>query len=253
MTTREIRIVADAQALFRAAASEFARLAQTATRETGTFRVALAGGSTPKGLYDLLGDDAALREAIPWHSTHLYWGDERTVPPDHRDSNYRMAAAALLSRVPIPDANIHRMRGEMADADAAARCYEDELQSSFKLAPGQLPRFDLVLLGLGYDAHTASLFPHTAALDEQQRLAVANRVHILRTTRITLTAPVLRGAASVVFMVSGADKAQALRTVLEGRYAPAEAPAQLIMPDRGHLVWLVDRQAAGMLRNVPGD
>jgi 6-phosphogluconolactonase len=246
-----MRIVPDAEALFRAAAEEFGRQADTATRTRGKFCVALAGGSTPKGLYALLASAATLRDTIPWRTTHVFWGDERTVPPDHVDSNYAMAAAALLSRVPIPSANIHRIRAEAADPQQAAQSYEDELRTYFNLAPDQFPRFDLVLLGLGYDAHTASLFPHTAALDERQRLAVANRVDILRTTRITLTVPALNNANCVMFLVSGADKAQALKTVLEGPYASHHAPAQLIRPTQGHLIWMADRQAASLLRSMP--
>jgi len=247
----DLRIAAADDALYRAAADEFARLAQQASEAKGWFSVALAGGSTPKGLYALLANDVSLRGAIAWEQMHVFWGDERPVPPDHVDSNYRMAAAALLSKVPIPPQNVHRIHGEEPDPQAAARAYERDLRRFFAVPRGAFPRFDLVLLGLGSDAHTASLFPGTAALDERERLTVANRVDKLDTTRITLTVPVLNNARRVVFLVSGADKAAALKTVVEGPYAPNDAPAQLINPNAGHVIWMVDRAAAQLLRRAP--
>ena len=248
-----MRIAADAEALYRSAADEFVRLAVQASQADGRFCVALAGGSTPKGLYALLASDASLRDAVPWEQTHVFWGDERPVPPDHADSNYRMAAAALLSKVPIPPQNVHRIRAEEADPHAAAWAYEQELRSFFALPDGAFPRFDLVLLGLGGDAHTASLFPGTAALDECDRLAVANRVDKLDTTRITLTVPVFNNARCVVFLVSGADKASALKAVIEGFDTPHDVPAQLIQLRDGKIVWLVDQGAARMLERASGD
>ena len=249
-----MRIAASAEALFRAAADEFVRLAVQASQADGRFCVALAGGSTPTGLYALLADDASLRDAVPWEQTHVFWGDERAVPPDHADSNYGMAAAALLSRVPISAQNVHRIHGEEADPHAAAWAYEQELRSFFALPDdGAFPRFDLVLLGLGVDAHTASLFPGTAALEERNRLAVANRVDKLDATRITLTVPVFNNARCAVFLVSGADKASAVKAAIEGPDAPDEVPAQLIQLRAGKIVWLVDQGAARMLQRAGGD
>jgi 6-phosphogluconolactonase len=249
----DLRILASAEGLYRAAADEFVHLAVQASQTTGRFCVALAGGSTPKGLYALLANDASLRDAIPWQQTHVFWGDERPVPPDHVDSNYRTAASALLSKVPIAPRNVHRIHGEEADPQVAARTYEQELRSFFVLPGGAFPRFDLVLLGLGSDAHTASLFPGSAALQEADRLAVANRVDKLNTTRITLTVPVFNNARCVVFLVSGANKASALKAVIEGPDAPHDVPAQLIQTRAGKIIWLVDQGAARMLQRASGD
>jgi 6-phosphogluconolactonase len=243
--TPEIQVVDDAEALAEAASAEFARRASAAQ---DLFTVALAGGSTPRGLYSRLAGDETLRHSLPWDRMHFFWGDERHVPPDHVESNYRMAQEAMLSRLPVPLANVHRIRGEVADADLAALDYEDVLRGFFQLRSGALPRFDLVLLGLGADGHTASLFPATAALDERLRIAVSNRVDKLHAERITLTVPVFNRAACVVFLVSGDDKAEALRAVIEGPRDPQRLPAQLIAPDQGRLKWIVDRRAARLLQ-----
>ncbi len=245
---REVRIAEDAAALFRAAADEFVRQARAATETSGTFTVALAGGSTPQGLYELLGRDRACRDAVPWDRTHIFWGDDRHVPPDHKDSNYRMARVALLSRVPLPDANIHRIETERLDAATAADEYERVLRAFFRLPPGGWPRFDLVLLGMGADGHTASLFPGSDALRESRRLVTAPYVKSFGVHRITLTPPVLNNAACVVFLVSGAGKAATLRSVLDGSAEPDAMPARLIRPTGGRLLWLVDRAAAGSLQ-----
>ncbi|EAR20716.1 6-phosphogluconolactonase [Nitrococcus mobilis] len=239
----EICIVESPQALARAAAHEFANRAATAVQQKGVFSVALAGGHTPKALYSLLADDAELQQKIPWRDSHFFWGDERSVPPDHPDSNFCMAQTALLSRVPVPAANLHRIKGELAPQQAAT-AYEQNLAEFFHLQPDALPRFDLVLLGLGADGHTASLFPGTRALHEQKRMAVANWVDKLGTGRITLTAPVFNNAVCVIFLVSGSDKARARKAVLEGRYDPERLPAQLIRPRAGELKWILDAAAA---------
>jgi 6-phosphogluconolactonase len=175
---------------------------------------------------------------------HFFWGDERHVPPEHADSNFRMANEALLSGAPVPAANVHRMHGEAANAADAAREYEDELHEAFGLKAGEVPRFDLILLGLGPEGHTASLFPGTHALTENQRLVVSNWIGKLFADRITLTPPVLNNAACVMFIVSGPDKATALKGILEGPYEPDQLPAQLVNPTNGRLVWLLDRVAA---------
>jgi len=200
------------------------RIATQSTAAHGRFSVALAGGSTPKSLYPLLATDPGLRSRLPTECMHFYWGDERHVPPDHADSNYRMASEAMLSKLPLAPGQVHRIHGEHPDAARAADEYERELCANFALAPGVYPRFDLVLLGIGPDAHTASLFPHTPAPQETARSVVANRVAALGTDRITLTIPAINNAANIVFLVSGADKAVALREILEGPRDPRKLP-----------------------------
>jgi 6-phosphogluconolactonase len=247
-TNPEIQIVADADALYQAAAAEFVRQVRAAAETKGACTVALSGGSTPKGLYGLLADDPTWRGQVPWDNMHVFWGDERHVPPDHPDSNYRMAHEALLSKVPIPPAHVHRIKSEHPDARQAADDYEQELRAFFHISTGQLPRFDLIFLGLGPEGHTASLFPGTKALHETRRLVVSTWVGKFFTERITLTPPVLSHAAGVIFLVSGDDKALALKAVLEGNYEPEQLPAQLIRPAQGRVLWLVDRAAASLLQ-----
>ena len=191
--------------------------------------------------------EATLRTAVPWGQTQVFWGDERHVPPGHADSNYRMANEAMLSRAPIPSTKVHRIKSELPNASHAANEYEQTLRNCFHLASGQLPRFDLVLLGMGPDGHTASLFPGTAALQERRRLVVANWVEKFASYRITLTLPVLNNAACVIFLVSGEEKAQTLLAVLAEEAPSAPLPARLIRPTQGRLIWLVDRAAARLL------
>jgi 6-phosphogluconolactonase len=199
----------------------------------------LAGGSTPKATYGILARDYA--ERIDWSRVHVFFGDERNVPPDHEDANYRMAREALLDHVPI--GGVHRMRGELPPDEAAA-AYEVELREFF--GAEKLPRFDLILLGIGGDGHTASLFPETPALEVHDRWVVANPVPKLDTTRITLTVPVINAARSVVFLAAGEDKAEALKEILEGDADPREYPAKLVQP-LGGPEWMLDRAAAGSL------
>jgi 6-phosphogluconolactonase len=247
---REVRIVESAAALFEAAAEEFAERARAAAGAGGRFRVALAGGSTPRGLYSLLAsEDAPFRDRVPWEKVQVFWGDERAVPPDHRDSNYKMAWDTLLSRVPVPPANIHRIRAELPDARAAADAYESELKSFFNLAQGDAPAFDLILLGMGPDGHTASLFPKTDAVRETTRLVAAPWVEAQRSHRITLTPRAINPAARVLFLVSGEDKAKTLQEVVEGEERPDLLPAQAIRPREGALLFLADRAAAALLRS----
>ena len=241
----ELRRLATPQDLFHAAAEEVIGSTTEAVAKRGRFTIALSGGSTPKGLYTLIAANAS--STLPWDRMFFFWGDERHVPPDDPDSNYRMVRETLLSKVAIPPANIFPIPAENPDASAAAEAYEQTLRKFFALAPGEFPRFDLILLGLGPDGHAASLFPETAALQETSRLVVANWVERLQTSRITLTLPVLNAARSVAFLVSGTDKAAALHEVLEGN-APAEKyPSKLVQPVGGRLIWFVDRAAASQL------
>jgi len=256
MVKCDIRILADAGELSRAAAEEFVRQAEEAVRTRGLFTVALSGGSTPKAMYRLLANEgeASFRGRVPWEKIHFFWGDERHVPPDHPDGNYRTAHEAMLSRVPIPPENLHRIKAEDSDARNAAADYDQELRTFFfprRMTVEALPRFDLVLLGLGPDGHTASLFPGTDAIHDQTRFVAAPWVEKFHAYRITLTSPVLNNAACIMFLISGEAKAEALRTVLEGAYQPDRFPAQLIRPTLGRLLWLVDRAAARLLR-LPG-
>lgn len=243
----EIRILQQPEELVQAAAELFVGAARRAVADRGRFCVALAGGSTPRALYRLLAEERAWREAMPWEKSHFFWSDERHVPPSHEDSNFRVAMEAMLSNVLVPAANLHRIEGERERAEEAARLYERKLRESFGLAPGQFPCFDLALLGIGSDGHTASLFPGTPALDERDCLVVSNRVEKLRTERITFTVPTLNNAAHVVFLVKGEDKAAALAAVFEGPYEPAKFPAQLIRPVHGRLTVLADEAAAAGL------
>jgi 6-phosphogluconolactonase len=243
----EIRVVEDAQEVARAAATEFIARAHEAVAARGFFSVALSGGKTPRLLYDTLARETAAGASIPWKGTHLFWGDERHVPPEHPDSNYRMVRESLLDRIGLPAGQVHRIPTGVGSAvDAAAR-YESELRSFFAPAPGDVPRFDLVLLGLGGDGHTASLFPGSAAVRESQRWVTAERVASLGSDRITLTLPVINHAARVIFLVTGDDKAEPLHSVLHGQEPVDRLPARGVRPLNGTLLWLVDRSAARLL------
>jgi 6-phosphogluconolactonase len=236
----EIKIVADATELSRIGAAEFDHVARNAVQARDRFTVSLSGGSTPRALYSRLAQAAP---NLPWDKIYFFWGDERHVPPDDQDSNYRMVRETLLSQAPIPPEHVFRMYAENPDAARVAEEYERTVREFFGLKPGELPRFDLVLLGLGPDGHTASLFPGSAALREGSRLVVANWVEKFRHYRLTFTAPVINNAAEVMFLVSGAEKAAALRAVLYSNASAEEFPAKLIQPRNGQLIWLVDRAA----------
>lgn len=232
----------DKQALAEAAARDFVVRAAAAIEERGRFTVALAGGSTPKAAYELLARDHT--DEVDWANVHVFYGDERSVPPEHEDSNYRMSKETLLDHVQV--ASIHRMQGELSP-EQAAKAYEEELREFF--GDEDPPVMDLIMLGIGGDGHTASLFPGTPALDEMDRWAVENPVEKLETVRLTLTAPVLNAARAVNFLVAGEDKAEALREILEGRGDPHTYPAKLVRPQGGAL-WMVDREAAGSLKDT---
>jgi 6-phosphogluconolactonase len=240
---REIRIYPDEQQSMRAAADEIAAIAAEAVSSRGRFSIALSGGSTPKSLYALLAT-SGYATRFQWSQVHVFWGDERCVPPDHADSSYRMARETLLDYVPIPKENIHRIHGE-DDPAKAALDYEGMLRDFFAIE--DKPRFDLILLGMGDDGHTASLFPGTAALHEHTRWVVENYVEAKRLWRITLSPFAINSASCVTFLVIGENKAERLREVFQGKYQPDRLPAQLVNPDNGHLLWLVDSAAAALL------
>ncbi|HEU0026280.1 MAG TPA: 6-phosphogluconolactonase [Ktedonobacterales bacterium] len=246
-TNRTVRVLPDAQAAAHAAAELFVARATDAQAQRGVFHVALSGGSTPRLFHQMLAA-SPLREQVDWSRIQFFWGDERCVPPDHPDSNYRMARATLLDAVPVPPDHIHRMRGEDNPA-AAAQAYEDELRTVFAVAPGEAPRFDLIYTGMGPDGHTLSLFPHTAALSATDRLVVANHVPQLNSNRITFTSALANRAALVAFVITGADKATALAQVLEGPRDPERYPSQLIAPS-GELLYLLDQYAAAQLTHT---
>src|SRR6185369_13049778 len=234
-----MQIYADAKELARGAAEEFVARGVEAVAQRGLFMVALSGGSTPKMLYELLANPGEpFRERIPWGETHFFWSDERHVPPDHVDSNYHMANEAMLAHVPVPAGNIHRIHGENPDATESGGEYERDL---IEITGDALPRLDLILLGLGPDGHTASIFPGSEVLHETQHLVGAPWVEKMNTYRITMTLPLLNNAATVLFLVSGAEKAEIVRAVLEG---PKQYPAQYVNPTNGELLWLLDKDAA---------
>jgi len=238
-----VSVFDDAESLARAAAERFAELARESVAERGLFTVALSGGSTPRRIYELLAGEG-LRGSVDWRGVHVFFGDERMVPPDSAESNYRMASEALLSKVEIPPENVHRIEG-VGDAAANASAYESEMRVLF--GDAGWPRLDLVLLGMGDDGHTASLFPGTAALNEQSLWVAPNWVEKLGAWRVTLTAPVINAARHVIFLITGAGKAERLREVLKGERDPARLPSQLIRPSDGTLEWFVDRAAASKL------
>jgi len=242
-STRAIEVLATAADLFHAAAEEFIRAARTAIGACGRFTVALAGGSTPKGLYSLLATNYA---NFAWNRVFLFFGDERHVPPTDPESNYRMANESFITKIAIPAENVFRVPAENSDASAAALDYENQLRRFFELKPGEFPRFDLILLGMGPDGHTASLFPDSPALDEKTCLVIANWVAKFNSNRITFTFPVLNRAAEVMFLASGADKADMVRQVLEAKNAPL-LPSQRVQPTDGQLLWMLDEAAAAKL------
>lgn len=238
----DIQIYPDHPALIRAAVDHIIHHANTAISAKGRFTFALSGGATPKPVYEQL---AAEKDRIDWTKVHLYWSDERTVPPNHPDSNYHMAHQTLLRHIEHECGNIHRIRGELDPAQAALE-YEAKLRVDF---PGEaFPRFDLLLIGMGDDGHTASLFPHTTALNETEHGVVANYVEKLQTWRITFTAPLINAGHQVTFLISGDKKATPVYEVLQGAANPQEYPSQLIHPTDGQLTYLLDTDAAKLLK-----
>jgi 6-phosphogluconolactonase len=241
------RVLPTPAATARAAAQLFSDVASKAAAARGIARIAISGGTTPKSMFQLLADPAeAFLKMVPWDRIELYWVDERCVPPDNAESNYRMTKEALLSKVPLPAERVHRMEGEL-DPEVAAARYESVIRNTFKLEGAQTPTFDLVLLGMGDDGHTASLFPHTQALNEMSHIVVPNHVPQKDTWRITLTWPVIGQGRDVAFLIEGAGKAQVLHDVFLGPYQPETYPSQIIRPASGRLLLLLDRAAAAKL------
>ncbi len=250
MSTPTIKQFADAEQVSRAAAEAFIGFAREAATKDGRFTVALSGGSTPRRLYEFLAE-SPFNTQVTWETLEFFWGDERAVPPGHADSNYRMANDVLIRKLAIADSRIHRMPAEREDLEHAAWDYQVEIARAFGVDPdGEPPQFDLVLLGMGTDGHTASLFPYTEAIREETRWVVSSYVPKLDSYRLTLTARILNNAAHVMFLVAGADKATPLEEVLEGPFDPERLPSQLIQPRLGDVTWLVDNSAATQLQRV---
>jgi 6-phosphogluconolactonase len=243
-----IRVLDTAEEVACAAARAFVDLAADATAARGRFTVALAGGATPEVMYRRLADDAALRDAVPWPQVHVFWGDERHVPPTDGASNFRMADAALLQRVPIPNHQVHRVHAEGSDAAAVARQYEATIREEFDVPARGWPEFDLILLGMGADGHTASLFPDTPVLRDASRLVGAPFVDKLGAFRITIMPGVILRARSVVVLVTGSAKAETLHAVLDGPRLPNRYPIQMLFDAEGAVTWLVDTEAAARVR-----
>lgn len=242
----------DSAALARRTAQHFVEVAEQAATTRGRARIAISGGSTPKAAFQLLADPGQpWLKRMPWDKLELFWVDERTVPPDHPDSNYRMTREAMLDHVPLRPEQVHRMEGELEPEVAAAR-YESLLRNTFKLEGAETPRFDLISLGMGDDGHTASIFPHTDAIHTLGRLVTANQVPQKDTWRITLTWPVINQGGSVFFLIGGKNKAELVKEVFTGPRDPERLPSQLIWPASGILTLILDRDAAALLPGTDG-
>lgn len=242
----------DSAALSRCTARHFVEAAEHAVARRGRARMAISGGSTPKAAFQLLADPAEpWLKRMPWDKLDLYWVDERTVPPDHPDSNYGMTKVAMLDHVPLKPEQVHRMEGEL-DPEVAAARYESLLRNTFRLEGAETPRFDLVALGMGEDGHTASIFPHTEAIHEMGRLVTANQVPQKDAWRITLTWPVINQSSAVFFLIGGKNKAEMVKEVFTGPRDPERLPSQLIWPAGGILTLILDKDAAVMLPPTDG-
>lgn len=248
METAKINIQPDLQGISKTAAQEFVKIGNKAIKQTGRFTVVLAGGTTPKELYKLLGSDE-FKAQIDWHKVFFFFGDERDVSPASDQSNFKMANENLFKPLEIPKTNIFRWQTEIINAAEVAEQYEKYIRKFFALKPDEFPHFDLVLLGIGDDGHTASLFPHTKALSENKKIAVANLVKKLNSYRLTLTFPTINNASNIIFLVSGKQKAKTLQKVLETDPQPEKFPVQGVKPLDGKVIWLVDEDAAEFLKN----
>src|SRR3989449_6351102 len=240
-----IAIYPDIDTLSHHAAQYVVRIASESIAARGRFTIALSGGTTPRKLYTLLGSEPYSSQ-INWQQVYIFWGDERCVAPDNPDSNYYMAQEVLLSKIPIPALQVHRMPADQPDRDAASQSYTAEMQRTFRT--NGIPGFDLIHLGMGPEGHTASLFPHQASLHEKQRLVMPVSVPKPPPDRLTFTPPLLNAARNVLFLVTGSEKADALQAVLEGEYQPEEYPAQIVRPTNGEVVWMLDKNVAKNIR-----
>jgi 6-phosphogluconolactonase len=240
-------VLPDGEKLARRMADQILEAVQEAVESRGVARLAISGGNTPKRTFEMLADPALSEfSAFPWNKTDLFWVDERCVPPDDKDSNYRMTRIALLDKVPLAADRVFRIEGEL-DPELAAARYESVIRNRFRLEGAEMPTFDLIALGMGPDGHTASLFPHTAGIHELTRIAIANHVPQKETWRVTLTSPVINQGRKVVFLIGGTDKATVLKSVLSDKYDPETWPSQVIQPKSGQLLMLLDQAAAAEL------
>ncbi len=250
MSESELCVFNDAAEMAEAGAELFVRLAAEAQAAGRTFSVALSGGSTPRTLFSLLASEA-WRSRVNWANIAIFWSDERAVPPDDLQSNYRMAKEALLDHVAVPPERVHRMPAERTPLVTVADAYAAEIRHTLGVGRARTPRLELVMLGMGPDGHTASLFPETTALEDRHRLVAANHVPKLGADRLTFTPKLINAAAHVLFLIAGEDKAAALREVLEGDRRPSLYPAQLVGPENGTLHWYADKAAAARLAVRP--
>ena len=246
MSEREIKIFASIDELDEFAANEFVRIGKESIAARGQFTVALSGGSTPKKLNALLASDK-FRSKIEWRKIHFFFGDERFVAPASDESNFRMANETLFSKLEIPKENIHRFLTESGDAKSVAEKMENEIKAFFNLEKNEFPRFDLIFLGMGDDGHTASLFPETAALNEEKKIVAENYVPKFDTFRLTFTYPAINNARNIIFLIAGNDKAAVLREILEGTEKPEKFPSKKVNPENGKLLFLLDQKAAAIL------
>ncbi len=242
----DIRVFDREEELFKNAAEKVVSIGLESIRDFGRYTLALSGGNTPKSVYAILASPG-FKERLPWDKVHIFWGDERPVVKTHPDSNFRMAKESFLDAVGVPAKNIHRVASE-EDSMLAAQQYEDELRDFFEIAEGEVPKFDLILLGMGDDGHTASLFPDSEALHIDDRLVVENYVKKLNTHRITFTFPVINKAHNVLFLVSGSGKKQTIQRVLSRTASQPNLPAQMVQPESGSLYWFLDKEAAADLK-----
>ena len=246
MNKPQLIVLDNADAVSTRAAEEIVHISGESVCTHGRFNLCLTGGTTPAETYRLMGSRFHL--SVDWTDVHFFWGDERCVPPNDPASNFGMANRELLSKVPLKPEQIHRMQGELEPQSGALR-YEEELKEFFALEEGKFPRFDLALLGLGDNTHIASLFPGHPAIHETQRIAIAVEVDAPQRNRVSLTAPAINASARVMFIVSGANKAQAVKNALEGPRDPDKYPAQIVAPENGDVIWVLDTAAASLLSN----
>lgn len=244
--TANIEVFNRSEELFKKAAEKIIAIGHEAVQSKGRFTLVLSGGNTPKGVYSVLAS-AEFKNELPWNKVHVFWGDERSVVQTHPDSNFRMAKESLLDHVAVSAANIHRIASE-EDPMLAAQQYEDEIREFFDIADGEIPVFDLILLGMGDDGHTASLFPESEALNIKDRLVAENYVKKLNSHRITFTFPVINHAQNVLFLVSGSSKSSMVRQVLEPKATDPVLPSRKVQPTSGSLFWFLDKEAASDLK-----